>query len=99
MLIVQVQVVYQFGFVLLYGVYPKAVVISEQVLNVHVQVVYQLGLVELYGVYHNAVVTLAQLIHVIYPLSFVKHDTFVGCHVRSQYFQLVDTAHKLAALA
>lgn len=38
---VQVQVVYQLGFVLLYGVYPSVDIIWEQVLIVPVQVVYQ----------------------------------------------------------
>ena len=37
---VQVQVVYQLGFVLLYGVYHSADIICEQVLIVPVQVVY-----------------------------------------------------------
>lgn len=38
---VQVQVVYPLGLVQLYGVNHKAVIISEQLLNVQVQVVYQ----------------------------------------------------------
>lgn len=44
---VQVQVVYQFGLVLLYGVYHNVDIIWEQVLIVPVQVVYPHGLVVL----------------------------------------------------
>lgn len=59
---VQVQVVYQLGFVLLYGVYHSVDIIWEHVLIVPVQVVYPHGLVVLYGVYPKADTTPAKLL-------------------------------------
>ena len=66
---VPVQVVYPLGFVLLYGVYPKAEITSAHVLNVQVQLVYQFGFVLLYGVYHNVDIICEQVL--IVPVQVV----------------------------
>lgn len=87
-------------------VVPLFPLTTVSAVSVPVQVVYHAGFVELYGVYHNADITPEQLlivpVQVVYPHQLDNWQLsvgIVGVPVKSQYFQLVATVHKVQVLA